>query len=142
MYSKRDAEFVVVVGVLDSGVRQDWISRDLVASLGLTPVSLAEPAIFEDFQGGALAAHSRVKLRWHGNKSYRTREGYFLVSESGPFDVVIGSDFLFSQGVFTFHEAALLMCGIPMTEGRERSCTAAFRQPNLSDCRRESTTDA
>ena len=107
VYSKKDAEFVVVVGVLDSGVRQDWVSRDLVASLGVTPVNLAKPIVFEDFQGATLTAPSHVKLRWHGNRSYRTREGFFLVAESGPFDIVIGSDFLFSKGVFTFHEAAL-----------------------------------
>lgn len=118
VYSKSDNEFVVVVGVLDSGVRQDWISRDLVASLGLTSVSLAEPAIFEDFQGATFAAHNRVKLRWHGNKSYRTREGYFFVAESGPFDILIGSDFLFSRGVFTFHEAALLLMENPKSEGK------------------------
>lgn len=75
--------------------------------LGLCPVKLVEPADFEDFQGGILTAYEHVKLNWYG-KSKCTREGYFMVAEKGPFDIVIGSDFLFSAKVFTYNGTVLM----------------------------------
>ena len=117
VHSIKARDFIPVKGILDSGATQDWISRDLVVRLGATSVALAEPTVFEDFQGGTLRAESRVQLRWHGNRSLRTREGCFLVAETGPFDIVIGSDFLFAEGVFTFNEAALMNHQRPLKQG-------------------------
>ena len=107
MYSIEKDAFVVVLGLLDSGARHNWISRDLVVRLGLCPVKLAEQADFEDFQGGVLTAYEHVKLNRYG-KSKCTREGYFTVAEKGPFDIVIGSDFLFSEKVFTYNGTVLM----------------------------------
>lgn len=107
MYSIKDEAWSVVIGLLDSGARHNWISRDIVLRLGLCPVRLVEKADFEDFQGGTLTAYERVKLVWHGSKVKRTWEGYFMVAEKGPFDIVIGSDFLFSEKVLTYDGTVL-----------------------------------
>lgn len=122
MYSNADDAFVVVLGLLDSGARHNWISRDLVVRLGLCPVKLVEQADFEDFQGGIFSAYEHVKLNWYG-KSKCTREGYFLVAEKGPFDIVIGSDFLFSAEVFTYNETVLMYVPNPKSDSMLYHCS-------------------
>ena len=41
-------------------------------------------------------------------KNWKSHEILFRTVDGGPFDVVIASNVLFKEGIFEFHEAALL----------------------------------
>ena len=107
VWSIKDAEFKVPLGILDSGIRHKWVCLDLVTRLGARAVNLAQAASFKDFQGvkdSSRPTHATMALQ----QAFHTREGRFLAAETAPFDILLGSDFLFSERVFTFNEAALV----------------------------------
>ena len=80
-------------------------------------IELLRSTSYVDFQGNAFTASSESRLTWSGNWSKQTRETWFSVKENAPFDIVIGTDFLFSQGIYTFNEASLLFFNRPATRG-------------------------
>lgn len=107
VWSVKDDEYKVMLGLLDTGATRNWVHRDQVERLGATPISPTEVVSFRDFQGGRWTAESQVKLQWHRIGSTKSREGYFFVAENGPFDILLGSDFLYPEGVLEYVEPAL-----------------------------------
>ena len=69
-------------------------------------VTLSPPEAYEAFQGAK--AGRAVWITWHSDKNRKSHETLLRVVEDGPFDLVIGSELLFKEGIFEFHEAALL----------------------------------
>jgi len=94
---------------LDSGTEHDWVSSDLLGGrLGWQEEEPISELDFIDFQGHEFTATRKVLLSWHSLKMKKTRQGWFRVMENGPFDILIGSKLLFSEGIYIFNETALL----------------------------------
>lgn len=68
-------------------------------------------------QGGTWAADSQVMLEWRRVGSYHMREGVFFIAENSPCDILLGSDFLFPEGVFAYNEPALPFVQDPKSPG-------------------------
>jgi len=84
-------------GSLDTQGAGVWITRDLISRAGLLhkirPLE-QKAGPFIDFAGKETWATHCIKLIWFPNQSSKTHETTFLVSESGPFDVLFGRDYM------------------------------------------------
>ena len=99
VWSVKDDEFKILLGLLDTGTKRNWVRRDQFERLGATPISFTEVVYFEDFQGGRWAVESQVKLQFQRVGSHRMREEWFLVAENSPFNMMLASEFLYPEGV-------------------------------------------
>lgn len=118
-----------VIASLDSGVRKEWISGHILRRFtDIDEVQLPSLEIYDAFQGASYTASRGVWIRWHSDKNRISRRGLFRIVDNGPFDVIIGSDLLFSEGIFLFNEAALLFFHREPKPGNQAvSDSATFR---------------
>ena len=117
VWSPTRREYLPVSGTLDSGTRQNWISAEVAHRIRVQRFERIQSDVLLDFQSRPFQASRRLQLTWRGSKSRQTRESWFFVIENCPFDILIGGDLLFSQGIYIFNEAALLFFNRPATEG-------------------------
>ena len=108
VYSKEKDDWQPVIGTLDCGTPDAWIGEHLLERLGPQEEVEVTPQLYVDFQGQPFSSTRAVKLLWCSAKRRESREGIFRVMENGPFDLILGSNFLFSKGILIFREAALL----------------------------------
>ena len=100
--------WIDVIGTLDTGTENNWISGHVLNRTGPQPRSTISQEIYMDFQGGRFSAIETATICWHAAKSSYINEGEFRVMENGGFDMVIGRLFLESKGIYEFNEKALL----------------------------------
>ena len=108
VYSKDKGDWEPVIGTLDCGTRDEWISGHLLERLGSQEQVAVTPEVFCDFQGQQFISTRAVKLVWCSAKRRETRASIFRVMDKGPFDLLLGSKFLFSNDILIFREAALV----------------------------------
>lgn len=107
-------------GILDSGCEDNWISLDIInrADMVSKMVRIPQSNIYTGFGGQNLEAKGSVLITWYANNASKTRQTTFLVAEHGPFDLLLGKRFIFSENIFMFNQAALVLKAAPITEGR------------------------
>lgn len=111
----------------------DWVSSDLLGErLGSQTEEPISELDFIDFQGHKFTATRKVLLRWHSLKMKNTRQGWFRVMEKGPFDILIGSKLLFSEGIYIFNETALLFYHRPPSASKYSSTIVKVFKSNIS----------
>ncbi|KAL8916921.1 MAG: hypothetical protein Q9172_006043 [Xanthocarpia lactea] len=118
-----DGPWMPGIASLDSGTKEQWVSDTFLACVSDTDieeVSLKEPDTYLTFSGTEFNATKGVVFSWHAIKTRITRRGTFRVVHNGPFDIIIGSDLLFSEGIYIFNEAALLFFHRKARQGEER----------------------
>ena len=54
------------------------------------------------FGGDSFSPIGQVKLTWYAENAGRSRETVFFVCQDGPFDLILGFDFIIKEGVFVF----------------------------------------
>ncbi|KAL9029051.1 MAG: hypothetical protein Q9180_007076 [Flavoplaca navasiana] len=117
-----DGPWTTGIASLDSGTREQWVSDtflDRFSGTDIEWVSLEEPDTYVTFSGTEFIATKGVIFTWHTQESRKTRKGVFRVVQNGPFDVIIGSILLFSEGIYIFNKAALLFFHRPARRGEE-----------------------
>lgn len=95
----------------DSGTRENWISAPVFALLK-QDVEIVPPTIYLTFNGVELESSELARqVLWHGDGlNCRTRQTDFRVADgNAPFQVLLGSEFLFGEGIFSFNEPALVL---------------------------------
>lgn len=107
VYSRATRTWVQVFGALDTSTRQDWISEELLLKLGALKEAPANDCVYVDSQGRRMKSCLTVQLRWHEVAYTQARQNWFPVTQ-GSFDIVIGSDFLLTHGLYSFYESSLL----------------------------------
>lgn len=117
VYSRATHTWVHVSGALDPSTRQDWVSEELVDKLGAEKEAAVNNCVYVDSDGQRSISSGTVQLRWNELASVQTRQNWFLVIK-GSFDIVIGSDFLHTHGLYTFHDASLLTSNSLTMKGR------------------------
>lgn len=106
--------------ILDTGTKDEWVSDRILSYCSAIEDDkpLEEPKIYTAFNGQEFRATRRVVFSWQSEKNRITRKSTFRVMENAPFDVIIGSNFLFRESVLTLNEAALLLLHGPVKQGK------------------------
>ena len=137
-------------GILDSGCDDNWISLDIVNRAEMTNkiVQSTQKKIYTGFGGQNMEARGSIIITWYlkhpknvskskrrknklmenryANNASKTRQTTFLVAEHGPFDLLLGKNFIFSENIFMFNQAALVLKAAPITEGEYLSHCQSF----------------
>ncbi|CZT04759.1 uncharacterized protein RCO7_10730 [Rhynchosporium graminicola] len=85
-------------------------------------IQIVSPSTYYTFTGETLESSRGIQnVRWridNGNgPSTRSRYTYFrIASENAPFAVLFGRDLIFSEDIFSFNEAALILTKLEETE--------------------------
>ena len=74
--------------------------------------------IYTGFGGQNLEPKGAIKITWYANNAAKTRETDFLVAEQGPFDLLLGRQFIFTENIFIFNQAALVLRAAPISDGK------------------------
>ena len=116
MFSGTKARWFPFTARFDAGTTKNWISSDVVdrMSLKVQEVSLEKYAAFN---GNDLESTEMVVITWSGDGNSRSRESDFCVAHNPPFDVLLGSELLFSQKIYRFDKSALILTSKKETEG-------------------------
>ena len=111
---------VVGRGLLDSGCDDNWITLDVVKRAGLesTVTKEAYSRTFVGFGGHGVRPIGKIKITWFANNAPKTRETVYYVAEDGPFDVLLGSRFIFRESIFTYDAEALVLKLPKLTDGK------------------------
>ena len=117
LHSGTRAQWCPAVASLDTGTEDNWISQDLVNRLGLQPLTGVAVVYGADFSGTSVKSLGVVQVNWYGEGSRRSRYSVFQIASNGPFDVLFGSRFLFSEGVYDFNKHALILVKRPNNNG-------------------------
>lgn len=105
--SPRLERWVELTAKFDTGTQDAWISFLIVRTLEL-PVESAELAVYTTFSGEVIESSMVVKnLAWSSigvdSRSWATT--FRVAPENAPFQVLFGSDFIESSGIYSFHNA-------------------------------------
>ena len=96
------------VASLVSGTQKNWVSSHVLKRFEKPEMlTLSPPEKYSAFQGAEFTGTRAIWLTWHSDKSRKSHETLFRIVDDGPFDVVIGSDLLFKEGIFAVREAVL-----------------------------------
>lgn len=103
----------------DSGATDNWMSMN-VATLLECDIETEPATEYQTFTGGTLASSEVVRqIVWHGDgtsaKSRRT--DFRLIDDNAPFDVLFGSRLLFSEEIYSFNDANLILTDKKKTKG-------------------------
>ena len=114
-------QWTVGRGILDSGCGENWVTLDLIRRAYLEtkilPITHSSP--YTEFGNQNFEPKGKIKLTWYANDGSKTRETEFLVADQGPFDLLLGRQFIFSENVFRFNQAALVLRAAPITDGKK-----------------------
>jgi hypothetical protein len=114
MYSESRKNWCPVEATFDTGTTENWISADTVARLKYD-VEDVPAAMYYTFTGEALESSKVIRqVRWCINTGTgagaRSRWADFRIAPKGaPFVVLFGRDLIFSEDIFSFNEAALIL---------------------------------
>lgn len=107
------AKWIVGRGILDSGCGENWVTADIIkrAHLERKVIRSKQGGLYTGFGNQNIEPRGKIKITWYANDGSKTRENEFLVAEQGPFDILLGRQFIFSENVFIFNQAALVLTG-------------------------------
>ncbi|KAL8827984.1 MAG: hypothetical protein Q9191_002853 [Dirinaria sp. TL-2023a] len=122
-------------GILDSGCDDNWISLDIVNRANITNgiVQATQKKRYTGFGGQTIEAKGSIDITWYANNASKTRQTGFLVAEHGPFDLLLGKHFIFSENIFMFNQAALVLKAAPITEAERLQMEAIAVQTRASN---------
>lgn len=106
-------------GILDTGCEDNWISLEIIERAGMVPsvVQNTFGNILTGFGGGLVESKGSITITWYVNNASKTRQTTFLVAKHGPFDLLLGNKSIFSENIFIFNEAALVLRAAPISDG-------------------------
>jgi len=122
MYSEHRREWRPLEATFDTGTPENWISQDTVAQLNY-PVETVPTSSYYTFTGQILESSKVInQVRWRidngSGPSTRSRYTNFRIAPEGaPFLVLFGRDLIFSEDIFSFNEAALILTKLNETAG-------------------------
>jgi hypothetical protein len=101
---------IQVCATLDTGSKENWISREVVSRAGLdSQIVPAEGAgkIYVGFGGEHFQSAGSVDVTWtrFSAKSWKTT---FLINSGAPFDLILGRQFIIQEGLEVFGEPVLV----------------------------------
>ena len=107
---------------MDTGCDEDWVSMEIIKRAHLENQVARNPdsRIYVGFGGKHIESKHKVKITWYANNSTKTRQTEFLIAEQGPFDLLIGKKFIFSENIFIFNQAALVLRAAPISDRKYR----------------------
>ena len=76
--------------------------------------------IYTGFGGQNIEPKGAIKITWYANNASKTRETDFFVVEQGPFDLLLGRQFIFTENIFIFNQAALVLRAAPISDGKSQ----------------------
>jgi len=106
-------------GILDTGCEDNWISLEIIKRAGMvsSTVQNTHEDVLTGFGGEIVESKGTITITWYANNASKTRETTFLVAEHGPFDLLLGKAFIFSENIFMFNQAALVLRAAPISDG-------------------------
>jgi len=122
MYSDTRREWHPLDATFDTGTPENWISLDIVAQLDYS-VETVENSTYYTFTGEILESSEVVRqVRWRIDSGSgpvtRSRYTNFRIAPAGaPFVVLFGRDLIFSEEIFSFNEANLILTKAGETAG-------------------------
>jgi len=122
MYSEQRDEWRLVEALFDTGSQDSWISEDFAAELEYS-IETVKLSKYYTFTGETLESSKIIRnVRWcidRGNvPDARGRYADFRIAPPGaPFVVLFGRDRIFSEDIFRFTEANLILTKAPDTAG-------------------------
>ena len=113
-------EWTVGRGILDSGCGENWVALDFIrrAYLERKITQVPHSSLYTGFGNQNIEPKGKIKITWYANNGSKTRETEFLVADQGPFDLLLGRQFIFSENIFIFNQAALVLRAAPITDGK------------------------
>ena len=107
-------------GILDSGCAENWITIDIIKRAHLEPriIRVTQSDLYTGFGNQNIESRGKIRITWFANDGFKTRENEFLVAEQGPFDLLLGRQFIFSENIFIFNQAALVLRAAPISDGK------------------------
>jgi len=122
MYSEKRRRWRPLGATFDTGTPENWISRDIVARLKY-PVENVPPSRYYIFTREILESSKVInQVRWciDNGEGPSTRSRYTnsrVAPDDAPFVVLFGRDLIFSEDIFSFNEAALILTKLDETAG-------------------------
>lgn len=122
MYSENRKDWYPIQATFDTGTSENWISADTVARLKYD-VENVPKATYYTFTGETLESSKVIReVRWRidtgTGSSARSRWADFRIAPKGaPFVVLFGTDLIFSEDIFSFNDAALILTKGDEAEG-------------------------
>ena len=112
--------WTVARGMLDSGCVENWVTLDLItrANLERTVIPSTHSSLYTGFGNQNIEPKGKIKITWYANDGSKTRETEFLMADQGPFDLLLGKKFIFSENIFMFNQAALVLRAAPISDGK------------------------
>jgi hypothetical protein len=139
MYSEKNEVWVELTARFDSGTPDNWMTKEVVDLLDHAIVTVPFEQ-YQTFTGEVMGSSELVRsVLWHGDSaSTRSRSTDFrVIRKPAPFEVLFGSDFLFSQSVYSFNEPNLILTKLKETPGMLK-----LRATTLSSVIEEHKTDS
>ena len=103
MHSTRHALWYGLIATLDTGTTENWISQAIVERVGLD-VSKGLVTKWTTFNGEQLLSGSTVASTWCSEGHPITHVTEFRVVYNPPFDVLFGTNLLFSPEINFFRD--------------------------------------
>lgn len=116
----------------DTGTKENWITSTVVDILEYSIVTISHTQ-FKTFNGSTLNSFEAVQdVLWHGDGEHtRSRHTQFrMISEPAPFQILFGSDFIFSQDLMSFNESALILATVDETKRKPLRILALLDEHN------------
>jgi hypothetical protein len=104
--------------ILDTGTPSNWVSDSTLQQLQLQQRQLEASAEYILLNGKTVESAEVVDLRWYAVPSRKTRTTRFRVIKDAPFDIILGSDLIFKEGLLSQNKLAWVMAKKPATKGK------------------------
>ena len=109
-------EWVSMMGTIDTGCEDNWISQEKTDELGMGLEGLDDPdESFTTFSGGDLTPVGKVTIEWHGEHTAKTSHLECKVAEGVPFDVLFGRVYFAEHNFEDFESPVLILKSKPKT---------------------------
>jgi len=120
VYSDKKKKWFEFIAKFDSGTEENWITSAVVELLEHTIVTVPRTQ-YRTFDGSILNSSELVQqVLWHGDGEHaRSRHTHFrMISAPAPFQILFGSELIFSEGLMSFNEAALILAKVKVSHLR------------------------
>jgi len=134
VYSRNKKKWFEFIAKFDTGTRENWITSAVVGLLEHTVVT-GPRTQFTTFDGSVFNSSELVEhVLWHGDGEHaRSRHTHFrMISERAPFQILFGSEFIFSQDLMSFNEDALILATVRETQRKPPPRVLKPQDANLS----------
>jgi len=118
VYSDQKKKWFEFIAKFDTGTKENWMTSVVVDLLEHTIVTVPRTQ-YRTFDGSVLNSSELVQqVLWHGDGEHaRSRHTNFrMISQPAPFQILFGSEFLFSECLMSFNEAALILATVEETK--------------------------